>query len=101
MSSKSDAIITESDIPPLVWPEFTDIFARINWWRACALAWSVEWNRLSPITPVLASEIDALEQRLGCTIPYYFAHIMNTLALLIWRKRFAVCNRHLTRQLNH
>lgn len=59
----------DNDIPPLVWPEFTDLKARIGWWRACALAWSAEWNRLSPISPVPASEIDSLEQRLGCAIP--------------------------------
>ncbi|MBD7974455.1 SMI1/KNR4 family protein [Escherichia whittamii] len=59
----------DNDIPPLVWPEFVDLNARVDWWRTCVLAWSEEWNRRSPISPVPASEIEALEQRLGCTIP--------------------------------
>lgn len=59
----------DNDIPPLVWPEFTDIKARITWWRSCALAWSAEWDHKSPVSPVPASEIEALEQRLGCKIP--------------------------------
>lgn len=69
MSAKSDTALPKNDIPPLVWPEFTDMNERIDWWRSCALAWSAEWNRHSPISPVPASEIDALEQRLDCTIP--------------------------------
>ena len=58
-----------SDLPPLVWPEFTDNSARLDWWRSCVQAWLAQWDNPSPPTPVSASEISALEARLGCPLP--------------------------------
>ncbi|MFK8256956.1 SMI1/KNR4 family protein [Erwinia sp. AnSW2-5] len=53
----------------LILPEFADDTARLKWWRDCTLAWLDQWENPSPLTPVKPEEVDALEQRLGCTIP--------------------------------
>lgn len=69
MNSDIHSPAPASDLPPLVWPEFSDDKARLDWWRSCALAWLDQWEKPSPLTPVKPEEVDALEQRLGCTIP--------------------------------
>lgn len=69
MNAETDKDVSDSDLPPLTWPEFTDDSARLSWWRSCVLAWLAQWENPSPLAPVNPTEVDALEQRLGCTIP--------------------------------
>lgn len=71
-----------SELPPLAWPEFTDETARLAWWRACVQAWREQWNNPAPVAPVNAKEIDALEQRLGCTLPPLLRRYHETLGAL-------------------
>lgn len=53
----------------LILPEFADDTARLAWWRDCVQAWLAQWENPSPLTPVKAEEVVALEQRLGCPLP--------------------------------
>lgn len=69
MNSKTNEPISTNEIPPLAWPKFTDDEARLNWWRACAMAYLAFWERSAPLTPVNNKAFEALEQRLGCAIP--------------------------------
>lgn len=69
MNANTHEPTAASDIPPLILPEFADDNARLDWWRSCALAWLDQWENPSPLSPVKPEEVDALEQRLGCTIP--------------------------------
>ena len=58
--------------PSMTWPELPDDEARLTWWRNCILAyaWLREGRATRPfLTPASRAELDALEQRLGCTLP--------------------------------
>lgn len=69
MNANTHEPTAASDIPPLILPEFADDQARLDWWRSCALAWLDQWETPSPLTPVKPEEVDALQQRLSCTLP--------------------------------
>ncbi|MBP2167874.1 hypothetical protein J2125_001066 [Erwinia toletana] len=69
MNSYTNKPVPDSDIPPLVWPEFTDDKARLEWWHACVVTWLAQWEKPAPLTPVSPKALEALEQRLGCAIP--------------------------------
>ncbi|MDR1849174.1 MAG: SMI1/KNR4 family protein [Zoogloeaceae bacterium] len=56
-----------NETPPLVWPTFSDNEARLEWWLACAKAYAEFWKY--PVRPASHAELDALEQRLGCSLP--------------------------------
>lgn len=58
-----------SEIPPLAWPQFTDDSARLDWWLSCVQAYLSLWENPDPLSPVNAKELEALEQRLGCSLP--------------------------------
>lgn len=55
---------SNSKVPPLVWPAFADDKARLDWWRACVQAYDETSNE-----PVRPQDLEALEQRLGFSIP--------------------------------
>lgn len=56
-------------LPPLTWPKFTDETARVAWWNICVAAYRAQWNNPSRILPAQSKEIQALELRLGCSLP--------------------------------
>lgn len=69
MNLSSTDATSASHTPPLVWPEFTNDKAQLEWWLACVKAYRAEWAKPASLTPVNAQEIDALEQRLTCPLP--------------------------------
>ncbi|MGC6386050.1 SMI1/KNR4 family protein [Ewingella sp. S1.OA.A_B6] len=69
MNSNTNKPLPASEIPPLVWPEFADDKTRLDWWRTCVQAYLALWENPAPLTPVTAKELEALGQRLSCSIP--------------------------------
>lgn len=69
MNTTNDTPELASELPPLAWPQFTDDSARLEWWRSCVQAYLSLWENPDPLSPVSTQALDALEQRLGCSLP--------------------------------
>lgn len=71
MHSNIDDSVLYNGVPPLEWPVFSDEKSRLSWWHSCVQAWLTEWGKPAPVVPIPPEDLQALEQRLGCALPFH------------------------------